>query len=206
MINWWHAPIIWPGNTAYIVGGGPSLEGFDWDLLKDKRVIGCNDAYLLGEDIVDVCCFGDWQWWNEYHKEGFKKYGGLKVTCCVELVGNEEDKNIHVMRREPRGVWNIPGKVGWNGHTGAMAINLAAIFGASKIVLLGFDMKLKEGKSNWHENSKDLPNADVFKQFIGTSGIVGTGMKKVFPNVEVLNANPDSAWNLFPKVELKEVL
>ena len=54
----WNPPQIWKDQTAFILGGGPSLKDADLDLIHDRRVIGVNNAYQLGS-WVDVCWFGD---------------------------------------------------------------------------------------------------------------------------------------------------
>jgi len=38
---------MWEGETAFIVGGGPSLLDVDISVLEGKRVIGVNNAYQL---------------------------------------------------------------------------------------------------------------------------------------------------------------
>ena len=54
----WIPPQIWKGQTVFILGGGPSLNEANLDLIHDRRVIGVNNAYQLGS-WVDVCWFGD---------------------------------------------------------------------------------------------------------------------------------------------------
>jgi hypothetical protein len=49
---------IWKNDTAFILGGGPSLSKVDFSLIEHRRVIGVNNAYQLG-DWVDICWFGD---------------------------------------------------------------------------------------------------------------------------------------------------
>lgn len=199
---YWTAPRIWPNETVYIIGGGSSLKDVDLEPLHQRNVIGCNDAYMLGS-WIDVCCFGDIKWFGE-HKERLKDFLGLKVTWREEYL---QESGIHVMKGEPRGLILKPGWIGWNTNTGAMAINLAVVFGAKKIVLLGFDMKLdKDGENNWHKNNVDKPDKDVFKKFLKSFLYLQLDMKKKVPDVEVLNATPDSRLKAFPKVDLKEVL
>jgi hypothetical protein len=54
----WRIPKMWKGQTVFIIGGGPSLNGTPLHLIHEHRVIGVNCAYMLG-DWVDVCWFGD---------------------------------------------------------------------------------------------------------------------------------------------------
>ena len=65
----------WQGQDAYIIGGGPSLRDFDWELLRGLNTIGCNDAYKLGEAFCKVCIFGDSKWFY-HHADNLANYGG----------------------------------------------------------------------------------------------------------------------------------
>ncbi len=51
MSDLWPIPKIWNKSTVFIIGGGPSLLDIDLSLLHDKRVIGVNQAYKLGNWI-----------------------------------------------------------------------------------------------------------------------------------------------------------
>ena len=42
----------WEGKPCFIIGGGPSLEGFDWNRLKGKRTIGINRAFEKFEPTI----------------------------------------------------------------------------------------------------------------------------------------------------------
>lgn len=148
----WTPKPIWKDQDAYIIGGGPSLREFDWSLLEGLRTIGCNKAYVHGPSRCEVCLFGDVPWWD-HHKHELERYtkaGGTVFTNASAL------KTLKVpwlwtMRRENSGLYCDA--LGWNTNTGMAAINLALIFGAKTLYLLGFDMGLgKDGKSNWHED------------------------------------------------------
>ena len=44
MKPFWSVPREWPGETAFIVGGGPSVLGQDLDALRGRRVIVINSS------------------------------------------------------------------------------------------------------------------------------------------------------------------
>jgi hypothetical protein len=54
----WLPPKIWQNSTAFIIGGGPSIKDLDVTKIQNRRVIGTNNAYQMG-DWVDICWFGD---------------------------------------------------------------------------------------------------------------------------------------------------
>lgn len=199
--GFWKPPKMWKGQTAFIIGGGPSLKGMDWTPLHSKHIIGCNDAYTLGP-WVDVCYFGDDGWYFKHHKTALLDFPGLKV--CSDG-GCLREPGILVVKRTPRGFHTD--KIGWNVNTGASAINLAYLFGVSRVVLLGFDMQLgAEGESNWHPNAKDKPNPKNYLKFLMWFEFLKKGLDEKAPELEVLNATPNSKLDLFPRVKLEDVL
>ena len=194
----WTLVQSWKDQEVFVVGGGESLKGFDWDLLKSVRTIGCNDAYLHG---TDICFFGDKKWFT-HHESQLRMYQGLVFTHCPQLHKSKLPW-LWQIGRESRGINDS--SIAWNYNTGAGAISLAVLLGAVKIYLLGFDMKLsKDGKSNWHANKLNKPNKDVYPKFLKGFGWLAKGLKEKHPDVEVINITDDSALEEFPKIGVKE--
>jgi len=147
----WGGEKIWSGEVAYVIGGGPSLKDFDWEMLRGKRTIGCNSAYKLGSDLCEVLFFGDVLWFERNKDDVLRNYKGRIFSSLPNIVASNH----------PR-LWGLPRKklgageqeIGWNGNSGFSAVNLAAIFGARKIYLLGFDMALgPNGENNYHNDT-----------------------------------------------------
>jgi hypothetical protein len=206
-LAYWTPETIWSGGVCFIIGGGPSLRGFDWTALRDRHVVGCNDAFGLG-DWVEVVVFGDNCWYRD-HRVGLKHYRGLKV--CGSTNGPAPDEGIRWVRRERDGLcgWGPydRNRLGWNWSTGAMAINLALKLGATTVVLLGFDMKLAaNGDCNWHPNTINSADARVYERMTAGMGRIASDLPRVFPGARVVNAGPDSALTVFPMVTMKEAL
>jgi uncharacterized Rossmann fold enzyme len=198
----WVPEKVWDNQEVYIIGGGKSLEHFDWNLLKDKFVIGCNDAYKLGSFICDICVFGDAKWFD-FHKQELVHYKGTVFTNNSRLHKKSPVTWLWTMRREGSGLHLDA--LGWNFSTGALAVNLALLLGAKKIYLLGFDMKLsKDGDNNWHPNKLDKPNKTLFPKFVKGFLRVKADLEKKFADVEVFNITDDSDLNVFPKIGVKE--
>ena len=128
-------------------------------------------------------------------------YDGLVVTnhrkCKgIAICGVKQMKKLSV------GYSTKDGMLGWNSNSGAAALNLALLFGAKVVVLLGFDMKisLEDGTANWHPNECALPKESSYKKFMNAFERIHSSLKSDFPGVKVINANLDSAMNLFPKM------
>lgn len=194
----WIIEKVWDGKEVFIVGGGESLRNFNWDLLKPLRTIGCNTAY---QHETDLCFFGDKKWWKE-HKDRLQEFKGITFTNCPQL---QKDKTswLWILGRRSRGLHHDA--LGWNGNTGAGAVNLALLLGATRIFLLGFDMHLsKDGKSNWHDQILDKPNPMWFPKFIKGFEYVAKDLVKKFPGVEVINITDNSSLEVFPKIGVKK--
>lgn len=194
----WIPKKVWEGQEVFVVGGAESLKKFNWDLLKPLRTIGCNDAYLHG---TDICIFGDKRWFD-LHQKRLAEYNGIVFTNCPQ-VQKSKIPWLWCIGREMKGLHN--GALGWNGNTGASAINLALILGAAKIYLLGFDMKLSvNGESNWHKNNLNKPNAGVYSGFLKKFKCVAENLRKKYSEVQVINVTDDSDLNEFPKIGVEE--
>src|SRR5690606_37197584 len=91
----------------------------------------------------------------------------------------------------------------WNNNSGAAAINLAALAGAKRILLLGFDM-LPEKSTHWHSLYGDVrTHRNTFNRFLKHFPNIARDAKK--RRIEILNVSPNSAIEDFPKVSLKDV-
>jgi len=187
----------WEGQEVFIIGGGSSLERFNWQVLKNENTIGCNDAFKHGSEICKICIFGDAKWFKTFEQE-LSRYKGIVFTNCQSLQKTKVPW-LWTMTRKGSGLYKDA--LGWNGNTGAAAINLALLLGAKRIFLLGFDMHLsKDSKANWHPNHLNKANKDIYAKFLRGFTKLAADLKKKFPDVEIINVTDDSSLNLFPKV------
>jgi len=194
-------PKDWIGQDVFIIGGGTSLNGFNWDLLRNELTIGCNAAYKLGKDICKICIFGDLKFFKKY-KDELQSFEGIVVTNETHLQ-NTKEPWLWTMRRESIGLHEH--SLGWNCNTGASAINLAFILGAKRVYLPGFDMKLStDGKSNWHNYGLDKPNTAICIRMNDSFKYVYRDWQKKFADREIINITNDSDLNYFPKIEVEK--
>ena len=150
----WSVPRIWPGKTVVCIGGGPSMTSIDMGYVEavaksdDVKVIAINDAYKLAPwaDVLYAC---DSKWWD-WHSGGIG-FKGLKVCLrgTKDGAGYEgtwtADKWPELKSLAHNGVGGLelsdPRFVRTGRNSGYQAINLAAHFGATRILLLGYDMQ-----------------------------------------------------------------
>lgn len=199
----WTPELEWKGEDAFVIGGGPSLQGFDFARLKGKHTIGCNSAFLLGSEVCSLCFFSDPLWFETFYNQ-LCGFGGRIVTHSEEI----PDHLPWVWKMERREEGLHHDALGFGGNTGCGAINLALILGARRVFLLGFDCKLGDAKQmNWHEHRCEPANPDpsLFNKFVEGFQRIKDQLFK-FPDCEVINLGPNSALDVFPRASLNEVL
>ena len=214
-------------KPVVVIGGGPSLIGYDFRRLKVAQekglvfVIGVNDAYRFG--FPDLVLFGDYLWfmlkdrgdgWK--HRDAFRVYANAGQRSVVAVLPDPTPRQLqelggyeflNLIKRGPKhGLSVSPDSLGWNCNTGAAAINLALLIGATAVLLLGFDCKSSPAKaSNWHLNlCHPTPQDTIYDQYKGWLQVVADELPKCFPDVLVLNAGPDSELGAFPKISQEE--
>ena len=207
----------WNGQRCFVIGGGPSLIGFDFNRLKGQgRIIVCNKAFL---DVpfadMMICMDVDLYRWihsgalgrKPDHKKDilrkFNQFEGLKVW--IEVGNNRMDGvyYIHsfrlpqITRRFTNGVYS-------GNNTGVGALMAAVTLGANPIYLLGIDGKHKGKKSHYHSGYPRPQMPKTAKSFVGHFGFVSGPLKKA--GIRVVNLNPDSAVRCFPFSTIERVL
>ena len=193
----------WSGQTALIVGTGPSAATLPLHLAADRcKCIAIKSAWMLA-DWADVLYGIDQGWWLA--NRGVPQFKGLKVTpspTAARVFGLQQVKTKLGARLmlDPKGTVGCGLRDG-GGHSGWQAINLAVQLGASRIVLAGFEMrggrftkfergvaKIDPGRiERWRREMDDAA---------GEFAAIGC---------EVVNATPDSALTAYPYQPFEEV-
>ena len=198
-------------KTCYVIGGGPSLEGFDWELLRGCDVIGCNDSILLPIP-VKYGVMHDYDW-AQAHRDGLRSAldKGTQVLMNTMTTGgkNKVDKRIaHVRTNEDLSAQNYLelSAVPSYGNSGFAAMCLAAKLGYERICMLGFDGCYRGRRSHWHEPFRNQGPA-VYGRFRKKAPKVADALSTYFPNVQVLNMHPEgrepSEYECWERCELE---
>jgi len=195
-------------DTCFIIGGGPSLLKYlpDKTVLNGKCIITTNNAYHLFPNAL-AAHFADKTWWG-WNKDKFLKQFNGPITTCQPWKKNDEFRNSRIITfingDKKGGITTEKNKL--NGcNAGHHAINLAVHLGFKKIVLIGFDMNMKDPKTHWHNEHLRPTNKD---NWVGT---MIPAMKQIVPYQEqlgfkVYNINPDSAIRCFTFAKLEDFL
>jgi hypothetical protein len=90
-------------------------------------------------------------------------------------------------------------------NSGFAAINLAYLFGARRIILVGYDMQRAKGKMHWFgDHPKTLSNDLPFEVCIKHFGVLAGDLERA--GVEVINATEQTALRCFKQMPLAEAL
>lgn len=154
----------------------------------------------------------DGKWWAM--RQGAPDFHGLKLTADgAQAAAIRDLHRIRVINGSAKILTDAPGVVGagsdsdtGGGNSGFQALNLAVQFGARKIVLVGFDMRLDRG-SHWHgKHPPGLNNPSDSNLVIWRRVLNGAARQLAALGVEVLNASPVSTLTAFPIVTFEEAL
>lgn len=205
----------WKGKPCIVVGGGPSLRDFDWELLRGWRVIGVNRVYEKFDPTIIFSMdtrFLRWIMDDKYGHDTAGKFAASRAykvwLCTYNCKLPEEIFILRVWKTYSQGFRAFPSTmregIGHGNNSGYGALNLAACLGASPIYLLGFDMKYEGGKTHWHEGHPIPHRPDTVNQFMKYFPPASIKLKEM--RFEVINLNPNSALHCFPKKPFSEVL
>ncbi len=197
-------PKLWPNSTIVCLGTGPSLIQTDVDWCRGKAtVIAINNAWELAP-WADVLYAADEKWWRRF--AGVPTFRGLKYSIMpkqnqqstlqefadIQILGNTGGFGLEL---EPSGL-----RTGAN--SGYQAIGLARHLGASRIVLLGYDMHDRHGEHFFgrHPDSHG-PN---FALCLAAFPTLVEPLKAA--GVSIVNCTPGSALTCFPMAPLRSTL
>jgi hypothetical protein len=204
----------WAGQRCFVIGGGPSLEGFNFERLRDQgKIIAANRAYEF-VPFADILFFMDGSNNTFYGLVKRGKLGPASLQAWKDFKGYRVFLNI--MGRQYNDVYSVRslGSLGisdslarglYHGsNSGFGALNLALCLGANPIYLLGYDGKFKGGKSHFHPGYGRPIGERTFKSFVRGFERLNQLLKKT--NFKVINLNPDSGIRCFPFMTIDEVL
>ena len=195
-----------------VAASGPSLTEAVAAQCRGQRVIAVNDSgWRL--PFADVLYVGDRDLIELRH--GYPDFAGEKWTAHEPYLNDK--RTIAAAYPEwhfvagPRNIdqpgFSLnPDRLHYGNCSGFQAINLAILFGARRIVLVGFDMRTPaDGQPrHWHADY-ELPamNLAKYEHFHQAFHVAARGLP---PDIQIINATPHSALRCFPMLELGRAL
>mgnify|MGYP003122516323 CR=1 FL=1 len=189
-------------KTIYIIGGGPSLENFDFNKLAGHVTIAINKAIIF-HNIADVLYWTDTRFYTWYKNE-VDNYKGLKFSLTA---GSQYTDDVNILKKgKVYGLETDPQTLAHGNNSGYAAINLAYHLGAKRIILLGFDMGSNSANTHFHDGypARAAPNSMYEEKFIPGFNQLNLELKD--SGVTILNASPTSKLRVFPKITIEQAL
>jgi len=195
---WWPD---WRGECVAIVASGESAKAAGVDKLKGRiHVIAIKRTVDLcpWADVVYGC---DEPWWTSVN--GLPKFNGVKLTQAHRASQKYNIPRIEV-KNDDKILLNESAVVGSGGNSGFQALNLAVQFGATGILLVGFDMRGEHwyGRNTWLNSTN--PISTNFDRWIKAFHGVADSLKQM--GVDVVNASTTSAIKCFRRATIEQAL
>lgn len=205
MTAFWSVPCEWPGETAFIVGGGPSVLGQDLEALRGRRVIVINSS-VYAVPRADVLFFGDWRWWNELdNRAAIASFPGRVVTTSRMVA----DRKVLVCRKtNPPGLARENNALMQKWTSLTAATNLAAhlVGPGGTIVWLGADGQIAaNGRTHHHKPHRWVHRPGCYDKQKADLVTIVPSLKAL--GIAGYNASPGTAWtDLLPAIDLQDAL
>lgn len=180
--------------TCIVIASGPSAGIVDVERARGWPCIAVNDGYRLNLD-ADALYAADARWWRHHHEAVDATFRGERWTCDAGIARALNLKHIEFSRQA--GLSRTPGVVrigGPIGNSGAQAINLAYLWGARRLLLVGFDMA--EQGHFFGDHPKGLNVSTPWESV--RAGMATMAAELAAEGVEVINVSPLTAIRYWP--------
>jgi hypothetical protein len=190
----------WIGKTVFLIGGGPSLTGFDFERLRGKGIIvAINDAVRF-IPFADVAFTIDTVWIDK-RVAVLEAFAG-EIVAVVPADYKCPIARARLLRRVNAVKMSARGdSLSTGGNSGFAALAMALMRGASRVLLLGYDMSGAghfHGGYRWRSRfgAQHYPIwAERFHSLAGLAQLTGA---------EVINCNRGSAITAFPFATIED--
>ncbi|MFZ1059280.1 MAG: hypothetical protein WAP47_08810 [Candidatus Rokuibacteriota bacterium] len=199
--NYTTAQPIWPGETGFIIAGGPSLAGFDWSRLAGRKVLAINSS-ILSYPGANVCFFGDARWWMWNAGKVKAAFTGPVFTCS-EIA---DPRVFNLIKAKPAPYVSAdPAAVTMQRTSLTAAMNLAVHFGCHRLVLMGADMKADQDGRAHHHPEHPIPQIPgCWEKQMTELRHVAVALRDL--GVDVINSSMVSRIDWWPKQPIEELL
>jgi hypothetical protein len=162
----------WHGQPCFVVGGGPSLRGFNFDRLKGWLTIGVNRAFEFFTPTILLALdarFYQWVHEGKYGDDAFVKlarYNGIMAGVRINrkhIPGVLEIKSLG----EKGPIVPIEQGLYHGNNSGYSAIALALALGADPVYAIGIDLRYDGEVTHHHGGHPErTPEKNLFDRCI----------------------------------------
>jgi len=195
-------------DTVVCCGGGPSFsEEQAAQIIAAQaagrcRVIVTNNGWQRVPS-AEVLYAHDGTWFRVYIDALRAGFPGELWTQDLSAAKKYGLQGIRSLNRA--GLTASPKTLHVGGNSGYGAINLAYLFGARRILLVGFDMQRTGGASHWHgDHVKPLSTGQPFSRWLEKFPQLARDLAAA--GVATINCSTDTALMCFPRASLEDAL
>lgn len=178
------------------------MSAADAEYVRGKaRVITVNGTWRLAP-WADAHYSNDHDWFEAELPE-------MQKACTGEFWCGHPAWRHPAVRSMPfdkraRGILRVPGRLAWGGNSGYAALGLAYQFGASRIVMVGYDQSDANG-AHWHgEHPEAIRKGFNFTMWHERYGEAARDFARM--RVQVINCSRATTLLCFPLAGLESVL
>jgi len=191
--------------TVVVAAQGPSLIPEQVDEASHIfPTCVCKDVYMYAENakLIYAC---DRAWWHQRWRtdEALRKHKAVKVTLDYQKLDTKVPDLQWLKCGGNHGFIFEEGVVAHGRNTGHQLINLVVNMGAPRLILMGYDMRVLDGKTHCHDRHVPVPHT-VFDDFYGA--MMQAAPLLVKKGIKVINTSMRSRLTCFPKMPFNEAL
>lgn len=188
------------------IASGPSLSlaqiaaVYKARVANKCRVIVINDSYAVAP-WADVLYAADYLWW-QHNYPYWVEFQGDFISCTPESAANY--KMIKwVPYQDNIGLSNSHNIINTGSNSGYQAVNIAALMGAEKIILLGYDHKIGATGKHWFgEHPSGLNKFSDYERWIKNSWSTVPESAAAM-GTEIVNCSTGSVLTMFRQSSLE---
>ena len=140
----------------------------------------------------------------EYFREAAAAVGSAEMWTCTNLA-RDRFKINYIYGASNSGLSKKPGQIHTGLNSGYQAIGLAHLWGAKRVLLLGYDMMRTGGRTHWHgDHPRKMGNGGRFHEWVREMGTLAADAKKI--GMEVVNCSRKTALTCFQRSTIQEAL
>jgi hypothetical protein len=199
----WHVPREWPGERCFIICGGESVKAQRKVIPQLKgRFIAIKEGVLVRPD-ADVLFLGG-EKTPEIAKPLIPKFRGKYMVVRGKSDAELPSTVLRLTRSKNHGeLCDLPGHV-CGRDSGTSAINLAYHFGATEIVLIGYDMQGRRWfEGEWPHPMPHIPE-EHFRRHMEHLGALADDAKR--KGIRIVNVSPTSRVTAFERRDIRDYL
>jgi hypothetical protein len=205
-LEYWSPEPLFKGETIFCLASGPSLTAEVCARVRHRRTIAVNSSAVLAP-WASVLFFTD-SGWYEPRRDLVANWVGLVISMSRTAKRELPDKVKRVQGQgDPDalpGFSRGPGVIQQGRSSGHTAVSLAIALGASRVVLLGYDMRFVEGREHFHGEYKGPRDIAIYERDF-VPGFAGWNQAAIAMDVDVINATEGSALKEFRFMSLDEL-